>query len=82
MGLFEIEGGSDATSIGINGEYQFAAMPISVYGGYSTTDFDGVDAETLSIGVRHNFGGTLFDRDRSGAGLVRNAGFGRLGAIF
>ncbi len=82
VGFGEIDsGGSDFTTLGVSTEYQFAAMPISIYGGYSTTDFDGFDADTLSVGVRYNFGGTLFDRDRSGASLTRNGGFGRLGGI-
>jgi len=81
VGFGEIDGGSDFTTLGVGGEYQFASFPISLYGGYSTTDFDGTDADTLSLRVRYNFGGTLFDRDRSGASLTRNAGFGRLGGI-
>lgn len=81
VGFGEIDGGSDFTTLGVGAEYQFAAMPISLYGGYSTTDFDGSDADTLSVGVRYNFGGTLFDRDRSGASLTRNGGFGRLGGV-
>ncbi len=71
----------DFLTLGVGAEYQFSGAPISLYGGYTTTDYDVFDADTLSVGVRWNFGGTLLDRDRSGASLVRNAGFGRLGAI-
>jgi hypothetical protein len=81
VGFGEFDGGGDYTSLGLGGEYQFAAMPISIYGGWSTTDFDGDEADALTLGVRYNFGGTLFDRDRSGASLSRNAGFGRTGVL-
>jgi len=81
VGFGEIDGGSDFTGFGIGGEYQFASFPVSLYGGWNTTDYDGFEADTLSLGVRYNFGGTLFDRDRSGASQSRNGGFGRLGGI-
>ena len=71
----------DFVSFGVGAEYQFTGAPISVFGGYNTTDYDAFDADTLSVGVRWNFGGSLFDRDRSGASQSRNTGFGRLGAI-
>lgn len=71
----------DFLTLGVGAEYQFSGAPISLYGGYTTTDYDVFDADTLSVGVRWNFGGSLFDRDRSGASLTRNTGFGRLGAI-
>jgi hypothetical protein len=60
-------GDDDAMVYGVGGEYQFAAMPISVGVGYSTIDFDGGDVDTWSIGLRYNWGGTLRDRDRNGA---------------
>jgi hypothetical protein len=74
-------GGGDADIITyrIGAEYQFAAMPISVFGGYAhaeADDFD-TDADTLSIGVRYNFGDSLFDRNRSGASLARGGVAGR-----
>lgn len=71
----------DLISYGVNAEYQFSGAPISIFGGYNVNDYDSFDADTLSVGVRWNFGGTLFDRDRSGASLSRNTGLGRLGAI-
>lgn len=80
-GLGEIDGGSDFTGFGLGGEYQFATFPVSLYGGWNTTDYDGFEVDALSLGVRYNFGGTLFDRDRSGASQSRNGGFGRLGGI-
>lgn len=57
-------------TLGLGGEYQFAATPVSVYGGYEHTKFDEADieADTFKVGVRYNFGGqTLKGRDRSGA---------------
>lgn len=72
---------NDFVSYGVGAEYQFASAPISLYGGYTKNDYDGFDADTLSVGVRWNFGGSLIERNRSGASLTRNAGFGRLGAI-
>jgi len=81
LGFGQIDGGSDFTAFGVGAEYQFASFPISLYGGYNTTDFDGTDVDVLSLGVRWNFGGTLLERDRNGASLARNAGFGRLGPV-
>lgn len=60
-------GDNDVMLYGVGGEYQFAAMPISITAGYRVADFDGGDVDTWTIGVRYNFGGTLRDRDRSGA---------------
>lgn len=80
VGFGEV-GSTDFYSIGIGSEYQFASLPVSIYGGYLYTDFDGFDANALSIGVRYNWGGSLFARDRSGASLTRGAGFNRLGGI-
>lgn len=80
-GFGEFDAGSDFNSFGINAEYGFGSMPISVFGGWTTTDFDGFEADALTIGARYSFGGSLFDRDRNGASLTRNAGFGRLGGI-
>ncbi|MEZ5961221.1 MAG: hypothetical protein R3C30_12445 [Hyphomonadaceae bacterium] len=86
---FSINGGvgfgeladEDVTTFGVGAEFQFTGAPISLYGGYNSSDYDGSDVDVLSVGVRWNFGGSLFDRDRSGASLTRNAGFGRLGGI-
>ena len=57
----------DAMIYGVGGEYQFASFPVSIAAGYNTADFDGGDVDTWTIGVRYNWGGTLRDRDRSGA---------------
>lgn len=71
-------GGGDATfwSAGIGAEAQMDSVPISIYGGYQYTDLDGANINSLGVGVRYNFGGgTLFDRNHSGAGLNRPQGF-------
>jgi hypothetical protein len=60
-------GDDDVTIFGVGGEYQFAQVPVSLRAGYSKADSDGGDADVWSIGVRYNWGGTLRDRDRSGA---------------
>lgn len=86
---FSINGGvgfgeladNDVTTYGVGAEYQFTGVPISLYGGYNSSDYDGSEVDVFSLGVRWNFGGSLLDRDRSGASLTRNAGFGRLGAV-
>ena len=57
----------DVMLYGVGGEYQFASFPVSIVAGYNTADFDGGDVDTWTIGVRYNWGGTLRDRDRSGA---------------
>ncbi|WP_395646065.1 porin [Terricaulis sp.] len=76
-------GDENATTLGLDAEYQFNG-PVSIFGGYQRVDLDDADAsaDTFSIGVRYNLGGSLFDRDRSGAGLSRAAGLGRFGGLF
>jgi hypothetical protein len=82
LGFGSIEGGgpdSDVSTLGLGAEYQFASAPISVFGGYRHSEIDdiNVEADTFTVGVRYNFGGSLFDRNRSGASLRRATGFGR-----
>ena len=82
VGFANVEAGAgddvDSISAGVGAEYQFAALPISVFGGYAHSEVDDLDldSDTLSVGVRYNWGGTLFDRNRSGASLARG-GAGR-----
>jgi hypothetical protein len=66
----------DTMIYGVGGEYQFSAMPISIAAGWSTADSDAGDVDVISIGVRYNWGGTLRDRDRSGASQANVSGFG------
>lgn len=86
FGFGSIEGGgpdTDVSTLGLGAEYQFASLPISVFGGYQHSELDDFDVESdaLSIGIRYNFGGSLFDRNRSGASLSRGAGFGRYASV-
>lgn len=75
LGYASVES-SDATQIGVGGEYQFAAVPVSIALGYAHTDYDDADFESDSflVGVRYNWGGTLRDRDRNGASQAGIAG--------
>ena len=79
LGYFEAsaDGGGDldGTNYGVGAEWQLTGAPISIYGGWQQVDIDGNDSSSLGIGARWNFGGTLFERNRSGAGLSRPTGF-------
>jgi hypothetical protein len=71
----------DAFTYGVGGEYQFAALPISIAAGYNRTEFDNsnVESDAVTVAVRYNWGGSLFDRDRNGAsqaGIAGSAGIG------
>lgn len=73
----------DLVSYGVGAEYQLAAAPISIFGGWQHSELDDADADadTLGIGVRYNFGGTLLDRNRNGASLSRGGGLGRFAGL-
>ncbi|MBI3439262.1 MAG: hypothetical protein HY054_11555 [Proteobacteria bacterium] len=61
---------------GVGAEYQFDAAPISLYGGWQGLNLDGGgNLNAWSIGIRYNWGGTLLQRNRSGAGLNSPHGF-------
>ncbi len=77
VGQSEASGFSDTNYLtaGLGAEFQFAAAPVSIYGGWQHIDLDdgGGEADSLGLGVRWNFGGaSLLDRSRTGAGLLRN----------
>lgn len=61
----------DTWNAGLEAEYQFAGTPFSVVAGYDHFDADDIDtnADTFRVGFRYTFGGTLKDRDQSGASL-------------
>jgi hypothetical protein len=65
----------DVWSGEIGGEYLFSGAPVSIFGHYrhGVIDFNvgEIETDTLSVGIRYNWGGTLMDRNRSGAGLNR-----------
>jgi len=61
---------ADTISYNIGAEWQPFSHPISFTVGYSHFDVDdvflgGIDADTLSVGARWNFGGSLRDRDNA-----------------
>lgn len=60
----------DATSYGVGAEYMFGNTPYSVTAGYSHSDLEQVDADTVTVGLRMSFGGGLQARDRAGANLA------------
>lgn len=62
----------DVYSYGVGAEYQFDAVPVSLFATYDHAEFDeagiDVDNDTFFVGARYAFGGgTLKARDRSGA---------------
>jgi opacity protein-like surface antigen len=61
----------DTWNAGVEAEYQFADTPFSVVAGYDHADSDDIssNADTFRVGFRYTFGGTLKDRDQSGASL-------------
>jgi hypothetical protein len=64
----------DSWGANVGTEYQFASLPVSLYAQYAHNEynpdnFDDFDADVVTLGVRWNFGGSLIERDRSGAGL-------------
>ncbi|MBJ7412200.1 MAG: porin [Phenylobacterium sp.] len=75
----DVSGGdADGWNAGVEAEYQFAETPFSVVAGYDHFDSNDLssNADTFRIGVRYTFGGTLKDRDQSGASL------GSVGRLF
>lgn len=71
-------GDGDGWAYGVSGEYQIDAMPISFGLAYTRIDSDdaGLEADVVGVTVRYNWGGSLFDRDRSGASQADRIGLG------
>ena len=68
-------GSGDFTTYGVGAEWQADSFPVSLFAGwqgFSSSDFDSSGA--WRVGVRYNWGGTLLERNRAGAGLNRPAG--------
>jgi hypothetical protein len=75
LGYAKVEAGpadDNVWSAGVGGEYQFASVPVSLFGNYAHSEFDDADvsSDAFTVGVRYNFGGSLKDRDRKGASLA------------
>lgn len=67
-GNLDFGGGADfdTSTYGIDAEWQLSSLPLSFRAGWSTFDSDAFgDYDSLSIGVRWNFGGTLRERDQA-----------------
>lgn len=65
-GNLDAGGGADfdTSSYGISAEWQLSSAPVSFTAGYSTIDTDVFgEYDTLKVGVRWNWGGTLRERD-------------------
>jgi hypothetical protein len=74
-------GSGDFWTYGVGAEWQADSFPVSVFANWQGFDSDDADtASTWRIGVRYNWGGTLLERNRSGAGLNQPGGV--LNAIF
>lgn len=75
LGFNSVDDGSDDVSVynvGVGAEYQFAGTPWSVRGGYQYTwsdDLANLESNSLTIGARYSFGGSLRDRENAGANL-------------
>jgi hypothetical protein len=67
-------------TFGVGAEWQLASLPLSVSGDYAHVDFDkgNASSDVFKIGARWNFGGgTLRDRNDSGADLHTISTLGR-----
>jgi len=74
-------GSGNFTTYGVGAEWQADTFPVSVFAGWQGFDTEASDSSSAwRIGVRYNWGGTLLQRNRSGAGLSAPHGF--LDAIF
>ncbi|HRE43738.1 MAG TPA: hypothetical protein PKY87_07185 [Terricaulis sp.] len=65
-------GDADVRSFSIGAEAQIPHAPLTIFGAYAYTDIEDLDLKTLQLGMRYNWGGSLFARDRQGAN-TRNA---------
>jgi hypothetical protein len=72
-GNYDTSSSGDYWSGGLGAEVAIGSSPFSLYGGWEHYEFDnGNGSDTLGAGIRWNFGGgTLLERDRSGASFQR-----------
>lgn len=73
-------GADDFYTLSGGGEWKFDEAPISIFTDVNSFQADGSDATAWRVGARYSFGGTLFERERSGASLSRPSGL--LGVLF
>lgn len=74
LGYVSAESGgvdADGWTVGVGGEYQLAASPISFTAGYRHSELNDLDVseDAFTVGVRYSFGGDLRARDRAGANV-------------
>lgn len=62
---------SNLWTFGLKGEYQLKQLPVSLSLAYERGELHdaGLHSDTLKVGVKWSFGGSLHDRDRHGASL-------------
>jgi hypothetical protein len=80
LGYATIDAGGfeeDVLTYGAGGEFQLSQTPVSFTLNWRTIDADATNlsADSLTVGVRYNWGGTLRDRDRTGASQASLVGF-------
>jgi len=79
VGNLEATTDTDTSTLGIDAEYLFSSIPISLTAGYLHFDADTLETDTLTIGARWNFGGgSLRDRDNATPFNVRTGLYGRV----
>lgn len=66
---------ADTISADIGAEYQIASTPYTVFGAYNYADSNDMRLEenSIKVGVRYNFGGTLQSRERAGTRIDMNS---------
>jgi hypothetical protein len=64
-------GHDDLWTFGLKGEYQVKQLPVSLSLAYERGELRNtpIHSDTLKVGVKWSFGGSLHDRDRHGASL-------------
>jgi hypothetical protein len=76
LGYAKLDGGAndaDLWDVNVGGEYKFANSGWSTFGKYThaeSKDLADLKADTVNVGFRYTFGGSLKTRDHSGADLV------------
>lgn len=74
-------GSGNFWTYGVGAEWQADSFPVSILAGWQGFDPDSSSSTSAwTIGIRYNWGGTLLERNRSGAGL--SSPHGILDAIF
>lgn len=81
VGFGNLDGGGsdvDTMSYGVNGEYLFTSLPVSVFAGWNMFEIDDadVDGNFFTIGARWNFGtSSLLARSQSGPSWTASTGY-------